>query len=89
MFTAIIQQYLDDFAKTRNYDGILSVCSYATSKNPKFSLEGQYTVEARDAVWDFGYNLVNEVLSGNRPVPTVEELLHILPKLEWPEYEQN
>lgn len=89
MFTSIIQQYLDDFAKTRNYDGILSVCSYATSKNPKFSLEGQYAVEARDAVWDFGYSLVNEVLSGNRPIPTVEELLDILPKLEWPEYEQD
>ena len=29
------QQRLDDFAKTRNYDGILSACTYATSIVPK------------------------------------------------------
>ena len=43
------QKRLDDFAKTRNYDGILSACTYATSEVPKFNAEGVYCVQIRDA----------------------------------------
>ena len=84
-FTAAVQAHLDGFAKTRNYDGILSAASYATSKNPKFAMEGQYTVEARDAVWAKGYEIMGAVLAGERPLPTLEEVLAELPALAWPE----
>lgn len=83
-FVSNIQARLDDFAKTRNYDGILSLCSYATSLNDKFKAEGQYGVEARDATWAKGYALLDEVLAGTRQVPTWEEVEAELPVLEWP-----
>jgi hypothetical protein len=83
--TAQIQKRLDDFAKTRNYDGILSACTYATSTVPKFATEGQYCVQARDATWATGYALMDEVLAGTRPVPSsIADIESELPALAWP-----
>lgn len=83
-FTAAIQSHLDQFAQTRNYDSIMSAATYATSTVPKFQAEGQYAVEARDATWAKGYAILDEVLSGQRPMPTIEEVIAELPPLEWP-----
>ncbi|MDR2489019.1 MAG: hypothetical protein LBD42_05975 [Desulfovibrio sp.] len=84
-FTAAIQSRLDAFAQTRGYDGILSAATYATSTVPKFAAEGQYAVEARDATWAKGYEILDAVLSGQRPMPTIEEVMEELPPLAWPE----
>lgn len=83
---AATQQRLDDFARTRNYDGILSACTYATSTAPKFAAEGQYAVQARDATWAALYVLLAEVQAGTRPVPDdFEDVAPLLPPLEWPQ----
>ena len=85
-FTAAIQKRLDDFARTRNYDNALSAATYATSTNPKFATEGQYIVEVRDATWAAGYDILEDVLAGNRAVPDgIEDFENELPQLEWPE----
>lgn len=78
------QKRLDDFARTRNYDGILSLCTYATSTVPKFQSEGQYGVTARDATWAACYQIMADVQAGTRPMPTLDELLAELPVLTWP-----
>ena len=79
------QQRLDDFARTRNYDGILSLCTYATSAVPKFRAEGQYGVEARDATWAALYQIMAEVEAGTRPAPSgYADIEPELPVLEWP-----
>ena len=83
-YTAAVQKHLDDFARTRGYDGILSACTYATSTNPRFAAEGQYAVEARDATWTKFYEVLAAVEAGSRPMPTMEELIAELPVLEWP-----
>ena len=83
-FTNAIQVYLDSFAQTRNYDNILSACTYATSNILAFKNEGQYCVNARDAVWAMAYDIMNCVLAGQRPVPTEAELFAELPTLAWP-----
>lgn len=80
-----IQRYLDNEAKIHYYDGILSLCSYATSINPKFGPEGQAGVIWRDACWSKGYEILNECESGIRPIPTPDELLSEMPSMAWPE----
>lgn len=82
---AATQQRLDAFAKTRNYDGILSACTYASSTVPKFQAEGQYCVEARDATWAKLYAMLAEVEAGTRPMPTgYADIEGELPPLAWP-----
>jgi hypothetical protein len=82
--TNAVQRHLDDTARTRGYDGILSACSYATDTNPPFALEAQACVDWRSAVWLTSYALMAEVQSGQRPIPTVEELIALLPQITWP-----
>lgn len=78
------QQRLDDFAKTRNYDGIMSCCTYATSPNTKFSSEAAYCVEARDATWTTIYQILADVENNVRPLPTsYAEIESELPVLQW------
>jgi len=79
------QKRLDDFAKTRNYDGILSACTYATSSTPKFASEGQYAVNARDNTWATLYNFMTEVQTGTAQMPTsFTDVEPLLPELVWP-----
>lgn len=79
------QARLDDFAKTRGYDGILSACTYATSTVTKFQAEAQYCVQARDATWAKLYEMLAEVQAGTRPMPSGFEGIEAeLPPLNWP-----
>ena len=79
------QRRLDDFACTRNYDGILSACTYATSAVPKFAAEGQYAVQARDATWAALYQFMADVQAGTQPVPSgFEDVEPLLPVMAWP-----
>lgn len=84
-FTAAIQQRLDDFARTRSYDGILSACSYVASGVQRFADEGAYCVAARDATWAYAYQILADVQAQERPMPTLEEVMAELPALEWPQ----
>jgi hypothetical protein len=79
------QKRLDDFAKTRNYDSILSACTYATDTNAKFASEGQYCVEARSATWTKLLEMLAEVEAETRPMPSgYADIEGELPVLAWP-----
>jgi hypothetical protein len=79
------QARLDTFAATRNYAGMLSLCTYANSTNAKFQAEGQYGVEARDETWAKLYEILAEVEAGTRPLPSgYAEIEPELPLLVWP-----
>jgi len=82
---AATQKRLDDFAATRNYDGILSACTYATSTIPKFAADGQYAVGARDNTWATLYAIMDGVEAGTRPMPAgYADIEPDLPVLVWP-----
>lgn len=79
-----VQVRLDTFVQTKNYDGILSAASYATSTNPTFAAEGQRAVILRDNTWATLYQILADVQAGNRPIPSgYEEIEPELPVLTW------
>lgn len=78
------QERLDSFAMTRGYDGILSACTYATSKVPQFASEAQACVNLRDATWSKLYLILEEVKLGVRPMPPSFTAIEAdLPVPEW------
>ena len=84
-FTDAIQAYVDDFARTRGYDDIGScIGKYSNSHSAKFKAEADYCSWALTETWLVGYAILDAVLAGERPMPTIEEVLAELPALEWP-----
>ena len=83
--TAQTQARLDAFAQTRNYDNILSACTYASSAVLKFQTEGQYCVNKRDETWAGLYAIMAAVQAGTRAMPSGYSAIEgELPVLEWP-----
>lgn len=78
-----VQSNLDNFAKQKNYDSILSLCTYASSSIQKFKTEGQLGVTLRDSTWDKLYQILADVESGKRDMPTIEQIELELPVLTW------
>lgn len=83
-FTEAIQHHLDITAQTKNYASIISACSYAAGTHPKYSAEGKACLMWREAVWDKGYQILNDVQNGIRPMPTIEQVINELPLINWP-----
>lgn len=79
-----IQLRLDEFARTRTYDCILSACTYNGSTNEIYRAEAEYCVALRDETWTKAYEIMNDVLAGKRPIPTIDEVFNELPRMAWP-----
>ena len=84
-FTDAIQMHLDGFAQTRLYDGVDSMSKYVKCSVPKFAIEAEYMRDKVAETWAMAYAILDAVLSGQRPMPTIEEVISELPALEWPE----
>lgn len=80
-FETAVQTYMDDAAKLRGYDSLLSACTYVTSSSPKFSAEGIAFSNWRDAVWTKCFEIQLAVQAGARGVPSLHQLMAELPLL--------
>ena len=81
-----IQDHLDKFAKTRDYDDIKSACGYAGCSVPKYDMEGTYARDKRAETWAVGLQILKDVQDGKRPMPSsFAEIEAELPALVWPE----
>lgn len=80
-----VQKHMDEKVAEREYDSMISACTYATSSNPKYGPEGQACLQWRDAVWDKCYQVLAEVQAGTRQPPEIQELIDELPELVWPQ----
>ena len=89
-YTRLIQSILDKEAYALGYTGpgeavegaCMSVCSYVDTGVQKFDDEGKAFKQWRSAVWNKSYEILALVKSGEMKIPTQEELLALLPKLE-------
>lgn len=69
----------------RNYaDGMLCA-SYKDSTVPLWAAEATAFIAWRDQVWAYVYNQLYAVQNGQRPQPTIAELIAELPSITWPE----
>jgi hypothetical protein len=82
-YESAIQAHLDSTAQSRGYDSMISACSYASGTHPKFSVEGQDCLAWRSAVWDAAYQIMQDVRSGARPLPTLQQVMSELPPMVW------
>lgn len=71
-------------AQERRYDSAVSIATYVGSTNPAWAAEAAAFVAWRDAVWAYAYIELDRVMGGQRPQPTVSELIAELPALTWP-----
>ena len=83
-FTDAIEAHLNAFVRTRGYDDVNSMAKYNGCKVARFAREFEYVRDAVAETWDMGYAILNAVMDGERPMPTIEEVLAELPTLEWP-----
>ena len=89
-YTRLIQSILDNEAYKLGYTGINesvegacnSVCTYIDTGIKKFDDEGKAFRQWRSSVWNKSYEILALVKSGEMKIPTEEELLTLLPKLE-------
>lgn len=79
--TDAVQRVLDKKAQELLYDNCLSVCSYIDTGVAKFDAEGKAFRTWRSAVWAKGYEILAQVQSGEREIPTETDLINELPEL--------
>lgn len=82
-YTQAVQNHLDAAARQRNYDNIVSACSYAAAPNV-FQAEGIAYLNWRASVWQTCYGVLGAVEQALRPAPTIVELIAELPALVLP-----
>jgi hypothetical protein len=82
-YTDAVQSHLDAKAQERNYDNIVSACSYAGAPNP-FQADGSAFVAWRGDVWAACYQIMGEVQGGQHGAPTIADLIAELPVLVLP-----
>lgn len=80
-----IQALVDETAQQRNYDSGLTCASYVGSTNPLWASEAAAFVAWRDAVWAYAYAELAKVEGGQRPQPSVMEIVADLPVIIWPD----
>jgi hypothetical protein len=80
-----VQNKLDEFARSRGYDSILSACTYVNSPVAKFSEEAKHCVIVRSNTWNSLFAIFDSVDSGAREMPKqFSDIEDELPELKWP-----
>lgn len=83
--TVAVQNYMDNFARTRNYDNMQSAITYLNCGVPKFETEAQYCSTMRAQIWSTLYGYLAEVEAGIRQMEVDSaNVIALLPVLEWP-----
>ena len=78
-----VQSHLDETAQERGYDNTYTCLSYMNSTDEKWNRESNAFNAWRDSVWHKAHEILDAVMCGAIPQPTVEEVIAQLPKIAW------
>lgn len=79
-----IQDLVDTTARERQFRDGVTLASYTSSTKPKWAAEAQAFVAWRDDVWFYAYGELAKVQAGQRPQPTVDQILGEIVPIDWP-----
>jgi hypothetical protein len=83
-YEAAIQAMVDTTATERKFRDGVTMASYVNSTNPQWAAEAIAFVAWRDGVWAYAYAELEQVKTGQRPQPTVEDFLAEIEPIDWP-----
>jgi len=83
IYTNAIQRFMDQKASEKNYDNIKSAALRAALPDSPFHAEGIAAGTWMDNCWALSYQILDEVKAGTRNMPTVDQLIGMLPELVW------
>lgn len=84
-YEAGVQQHLDSTAWLYGYDNLISAITYAEEPAVEaFQIEGQAFRAWRSLVWIKCREVLAQYKAGERPAPTLDELIGELPLLDLP-----
>lgn len=84
-FSAAVQIQIDLAAQSRGYGDGFALSTYINSTLPQWAQEAEVFIAWRDQVWLYAYAELYKVQQGQRPIPTINELIAELPTINWPE----
>lgn len=83
LYTAAVQNHMDNRALLLGYDDIKTAVTYAEEPSvPRFQAEGQALRAWRSACWEYCYALLAAVKTEQRELPGVDQLIAELPELD-------
>ncbi len=78
-----VQAHLDATAQSRGYDNTYTCLSYLSSTDDIWYRESRAFNAWRDQVWRRCHEILNAVMAGEYAPPSIEELLAMLPVIDW------
>mgnify|MGYP001585451714 CR=1 FL=1 len=79
-----LEKLLNSVAAQKDYRSQLSIVSYTSSSNPQWKAEADSFIDWRDALYSYALQVMDNVLNGNIPAPTLEDFLQGAPVIVWP-----
>jgi len=83
-YTAFLERKYDEVAKERRYDNRIT-CSLRAGYEGPFQKEGIAFGSWMDSCNHLAYQVLDESLTGEREIPSKEELWSMMPVIVWPE----
>jgi hypothetical protein len=79
-----IQAHVDGAAQSRGYRDGAALVGYANSTVSAWAAEAATFIGWRDAVWIYAFAELGKVQSGERPQPSIDDLVAELAVISWP-----
>lgn len=82
-YERMVQRHLDKTAQSRGYDDTYTCLSYLSSTDEVWRTEANAFNAWRDAVWRRCHEILNAFMAEEIKQPTIEEVIAMLPAIEW------